>query len=615
MPTTPTYPDVYIEELHNSVRTVGTVTTSVTAFVGHTRRGPVNRPVTITGFSDYERQFGGLSTHSPVGYGVHQFFQNGGSVAVVVRVVAAGTGTCATVTLSSTQKHNETPVLDVTAKEPGAWGNGLRVTIDYDTPDADDTFNLTVFDGVGGVCETFTGLSMNEDHDRFVETTVNPASSVIEVKALGEDRPDPVGTVSKPFAEEMPDLTHEITVKIGDVRRCFTIYEPDIDGDAPTTVVELALLLERKLRALPDAPAKRAFAGTRVIAFDRRVQVIAGSTDPDDTVRFLGEAANNLGLEASVNPPVFTLGGGQDGSAPGPIDLIGSEARKSGIQSLRQVEDVNILCLPEISAYDNVEDMLTVISSAEALCQDKRMFLIVDAPQSWTSVGAARAGLGAFEPVRSDHAGLYFPHLELTDPLTGRLRDFPPSGAVAGVMARTDAERGVWKAPAGTATRLSGVRALTVRMTDQDNGLLNPLGVNCLRTFPVVGPVVWGARTLDGSDARRSDWKYVPVRRLALMIEESLIRGTKWAVFEPNDEQLWSQLRLNVGSFLHNLFRQGAFQGSSAREAYFVKCDKHTTTQADINRGVVNVVVGFAPVKPAEFVVVEIEQLAAQSEI
>jgi Bacteriophage tail sheath protein len=612
--TTPTYPGVYIEELPSSVRTIGTVTTSVTAFVGHTRRGPVNRPVTLTSYADYERRFGGLAAHSPVSYAVQQFFHNGGSTAVVVRVAAAGTGTCSTVTLTSTQSQNETPVLKVTAKEPGAWGDGLRVTVDYDTPDLDETFNLTVFDGVGGVSESFSGLSMHADHARFIETAVNPASSVIEVKALAADRPDPVGTVSKPFAAELPDLTREIQVKIGHVQRCFTPYEPDIDGDAPTTTIELALLLERKLRALPDAPAGRAFAGTQVIAFGHRLQVIAGSTDPEHTVRFHGEAANNLGLEASVNAPVYTLTGGQDGSAPGPLDLIGSEAHNSGIQSLRQVEDVNILCLPELSAYDSVDDMLTVISSAEALCRDKRMFLIVDAPQSWTSVGAARAGVSAFEPVRSSHAGLYFPHLELTDPLTGRLRSFPPSGAVAGAMARTDTERGVWKAPAGTETRLAGVRALTVAMTDRDNGLLNPLGVNCVRTFPVIGPVLWGARTLDGSDARRSDWKYVPVRRLALMIEESLYRGTKWAVFEPNDEQLWSQIRLKAGSFLHTLFRQGAFQGSSAREAYFVKCDKDTTTQADINRGVVNIVVGFAPVKPAEFVIVKIEQLAGQFE-
>jgi len=140
--------------------------------------------------------------------------------------------------------------------------------------------------------------------------------------------------------------------------------------------------------------------------------------------------------------------------------------------------------------------------------------------------------------------------------------------------------------------------------------LLNPLGINCLRTFPVYGTVVWGARTIDGNDQRGSEWKYVPVRRMALFLEESLYRGTQWVVFEPNDEPLWAQIRLNIGAFLQGLFRQGAFQGKSAKEAYFVKCDRETTTQADINLGIVNILVGFAPLKPAEFVVLKIQQIA-----
>jgi uncharacterized protein len=189
-----------------------------------------------------------------------------------------------------------------------------------------------------------------------------------------------------------------------------------------------------------------------------------------------------------------------------------------------------------------------------------------------------------------------------------------PSGAVAGLCARTDASRGVWKAPAGTEARLSGVQGLEYGLTDAENGVLNPLGLNCIRTLPIFGTVSWGARTLLGADVRASEWKYVPVRRLALMIEESLYRGTQWAVFEPNDERLWSQIRLNLTSFMHNLYRQGAFQGTSPRDAYLVKCDSETTTQADINLGIVNVLVGFAPLRPAEFVIISIRQLAGQSQ-
>ncbi|MEV8061834.1 phage tail sheath C-terminal domain-containing protein [Streptomyces antimycoticus] len=615
MPTPAGYPGVYIEELPSSVRTIASVTTSVTAFVGHTRRGPLNTPVRITSFADFERRFGGLTSQSAVGYAVHQFFGNGGTVAVVVRVTKAGTGKAAWVTLDSTEGHSACPVLEVHAKEPGHWGSGLRLAVDYDTPCPDETFNLHVLDARGTSRESFTNLSMDPAHGRHAETVINAGSALIRVKAVGEGRPDPSGTVSKPFAGELPDLAVELTVKIGEVERAFTLYDPDCDGEAPCEVTELALLLERKLRALPDAPGKHAFAGTEVTAFGRRLQVVAGSIDPDDVVRFLGECANDLGLEASVNPPVFPLSGGEDGAPPGSRDLIGSEADKTGLQALRDIEDVNLLSLPELAAYESVGDVVTVLSAADRLCRERRIFLLVDAPSAWGSVDAARAGIGAFEPVRSDHAALYFPQLRLTDPLTGRLRAFPPSGALAGVIARTDGERGVWKAPAGTEARLAGVYSLAVQLTDRENGLLNPLGINCLRTFPVVGPLVWGARTLRGTDAQSSEWKYVPVRRLALHIEESLRRGLQWVVFEPNTEQLWQQVRLNAAGYLHTLFEKGAFKGGTPRQAYFVKCDKDTTTEEDIANGIVNVVVGIAPVKPAEFVIVKIQQMAGQFEI
>ena len=194
----------------------------------------------------------------------------------------------------------------------------------------------------------------------------------------------------------------------------------------------------------------------------------------------------------------------------------------------------------------------------------------------------------------------------------GQIAEFVPCGAVAGVFARTDATRGVWKAPAGIDASLSGVAGLTANLTDPENGLINPLGINVLRTFPVFGRVVWGSRTLRGADQAADEYKYVPVRRTALYIEESLYRGTKWVVFEPNDEPLWAQIRLNIGAFMQNLFRQGAFQGKTPQDAYFVKCDSETTTQNDINNGTVNIIVGFAPLKPAEFVIIYLQQIAGQ---
>ena len=197
----------------------------------------------------------------------------------------------------------------------------------------------------------------------------------------------------------------------------------------------------------------------------------------------------------------------------------------------------------------------------------------------------------------------------------GQVEEFAPCGAVAGVFARTDTTRGVWKAPAGLDATLGGVPQLSVALTDMEIGELNMLGVNCLRTMPAAGRVVWGSRTLVGDDRLTSDWKYIPVRRTALFIEESLYRATQWIVFEPNDEPLWSQIRLNIGAFMHDLFRKGAFQGITPKDAYFVKCDKDTTTQSDINLGIVNIVVGFAPLKPAEFVVIKLQQMAGQIEV
>jgi hypothetical protein len=254
-------------------------------------------------------------------------------------------------------------------------------------------------------------------------------------------------------------------------------------------------------------------------------------------------------------------------------------------------------------------------------CHDRRAMLIVDSPAAWSADGNVLAASEAKKHLpdlgltgeNARNAALYFPRVRESDPLRdGQLDTFVPCGIVAGIMARTDTTRGVWKAPAGLDATLSGVQALDVNLNDGENGLLNPLGINCLRFFPVAGRVVWGSRTLRGADQLADEYKYVPVRRTALFLEESLYRGLQWVVFEPNDEPLWAQIRLNVGAFMQSLFRQGAFQGTTPRDAYFVKCDNETTTQTDINLGIVNIIVGFAPLKPAEFVVIKLQQMAGQ---
>ena len=305
---------------------------------------------------------------------------------------------------------------------------------------------------------------------------------------------------------------------------------------------------------------------------------------------------------------------GNDGKAITHAEVAGAglEEGRKGIWMLEHADLFNLLCIPDVEIQNSTW------SEAAKYCQKRRAMVVVDPPPGWT-VTTAESGVDKIrrdigDPARN--AVVYFPRLRMPDPLNDyRLGDFVPCGAIAGIMARTDAQRGVWKAPAGLDASFSGVPQFTYKLTDGENGRLNPLGLNCLRSFPVNGNVVWGARTLVGADQLASEWKYLPVRRTALFLEESLFRGTQWVVFEPNDEPLWAQIRLNIGAFMQGLFRQGAFQGRSPREAYFVKCDGETTTQNDINLGIVNIFVGFAPLKPAEFVVITIQQMAGQIEV
>jgi phage tail sheath protein FI len=314
-----------------------------------------------------------------------------------------------------------------------------------------------------------------------------------------------------------------------------------------------------------------------------------------------------------TDPPAdadVKLDGGVDGPVLLPNDpafetKLLPEDQVGGVYLLDRIDLFNLLCVPG-------ETTVEKISELQSFCRERRSFLIVDCEETAT-LKTLQNGPNGLTGDGAINAAFYFPWINAPDPQQqNRPRAFPPCGFVAGIYARTDAGPGVWKAPAGTDASLTGVTGITVPLTDKENGVLNPQAINCIRTFDIYGTVVWGARTLQGDDERGSEWKYIPVRRITLFIEESLYRGTKWVVFQPNDEPLWAQIRLNVGAFMHDLFRKGAFQGKTPADAYFVKCDKETTTQNDINRGIVNIVVGFAPLKPAEFVIIKIQQMAGE---
>lgn len=325
-------------------------------------------------------------------------------------------------------------------------------------------------------------------------------------------------------------------------------------------------------------------------------------------------AASIFGSTATIGSALTSLSAaiafenGQDGGKPKPGDY------QNAYTALDKVDLFNLLLLPRSAGDAEDRETLGLWGPASVFAESRRAFLIMDAAsdiQTVTDAAAEVVGLRA--GLVKDHAALYWPPVKINP--DGNARFIDPCGTVAGIMARIDANRGVWKAPAGIEADLRGVLGVEVALSDRENGVLNPLALNAIRTFPN-GIVVWGARTMDGFDnSGDDDFKYVPVRRIESFIEESLLRGLKFAVFEPNDEPLWAQIRLSAGAFLNNLFRQGAFAGKTTQSAYFVKVDSETTTQNDINLGIVNVVIGFAPLKPAEFVVITIKQLAGQVQV
>ena len=287
---------------------------------------------------------------------------------------------------------------------------------------------------------------------------------------------------------------------------------------------------------------------------------------------------------------------------------------KAGMAALDDY-DFNLLCLP-INRTDADIDA-AVHALAVGFCKSRQALYLADTPSSWLlaadPVAEAISRADELLPA-SPNAVLYFPWFTAPDPLAaGQYRDFPPCGAVAGVFARTDSSRGVWKAPAGPEADLVSAKGPSITISDQKQRLLDPRGVNCLRRSQGRA-YIWAARTRAASSDPASQWKYVSVRRLFLFIERSVSRGIDWAVFEPNDERLWAAVRMSILEFLDGLFRQGAFQGEAPRDAYFVKCDRSTMTQDDLDNGRLIVEIGAAPLRPAEFVVISVVKLVRPGE-
>lgn len=285
------------------------------------------------------------------------------------------------------------------------------------------------------------------------------------------------------------------------------------------------------------------------------------------------------------------------------------EARGRGLWALERAKHVNLICIPPLSRGANGDISAATRRAAAAYCHKRRGIFIVDPLSRWQSVadvlGGVRSAEFGLEP--DANAALYFPQVMTADPLQGGgVARFAPCGAVAGVIARIDQTLGVWKAAAGSHADLRGIDGPETALSDADMTLLNPMAVNCLRRIEGRGNLIWGARTWSGRQGTASEWKYLNVRRLALYLESSIERGTQWAALEPNGEATWAVLRQSTGSFLHDLFRAGAFQGTRASDAYFVRCDSSNNTAADVQAGLLQIEIGFAPLRPAEFIVLRV---------
>jgi len=645
-----TYPGVYVEEVSSGVRPIAAASTSIAAFIGIAEKGPLSEAVKVYNFTEYQNKYGRFISGSYLSHSVYQFFNNGGSQCYIVRVSGSNTNT-ANIVLKD-RGATAQQALTISASSPGVWGNRLAVVIADGTNDPGNEFNLSVYwEGETTPLETFVNLGMVPGTSNFVNTAtsaskyirvaVNPGNTNVSAgTSRGYHAPvpltDPVKTrlrinIDGDGYQEV-DLSDAVGTGTGRVANLAT---PANIAGAITYVVKG--LTKRK--ASTDAASFTSFTCTvdsgvllltsGAASLSSSVNVAPASAAARDASGLLNVGTLRGGTETlgaavtrprnnptATSPPnnYFLIGDNPEGTtevetvqAGTPGDPVRDTNYIGGFDLLNDKEDLSLIAVPGIGSE-------AVVGAGMNYCANNRplsdCFFIGDMKRSDDEVPEAKSFRDLITP-KNSYGAVYLPWVRMLDP-TGASPEpilVPPSGYVAGLYARTDSRRGVWKAPAGTEAAMGGAVGLAVNFTDVQQGNLNPKSINVIRPFASSGIVIWGARTITSDP----EYLYVPVRRTAIMLRVSIYRGIQWAVFEPNDEDLWGSLRLNIGSFMMTLFRRGAFQGSSAKDAFFVKCDNETTTQDDINLGIVNVLVGFAPLKPAEFVVVKISQKVGQS--
>jgi phage tail sheath protein FI len=644
MPTL-TYPGVYVQEISSGVRPIAIASTSTAAFVGLAEMGP-EQATRVTNWTEFQRYFGSFINDGYMAHSAFQYFNNGGRQCYIVRVTRSD----ASVADVTVQNRATPPVGGVTfaAKNKGAWGNFLYLQIEDGSADPGNGFRISVrrqldsavipanFNDITPL-EVFDNLTMDPDDPNYVAHVLSQNSTLIVGTVLTSNTSVQRGIHRGGFGALLP-LNTKNSFQINLDNDGFQVVTLPAAAAASTVLADVATAVQTAVTAL--TAKKSSTPGVAFTGFTCTVQTVAGqsrlvlqsgttsatssvrvqSASINDAIALLKLGSGNGGLSEDglavrrpakadiiqigdnvVAAPVTAVTLGSDGTAS-----ISETSFSSAFPRLDTVSDFSLLAVPG-------EGTPVMADLGMAYCANRPLqdvFYVGEVGSTDDTPDEAVAFRNKLTTANS-YGAVYFPWVKALDP-TGVSQQpilLPPSGYVAGLYARIDATRGVWKAPAGTEASLNGVVGLAAELSDVQHGNLNPIGVNVIRRFAGAGVVSFGARTIT-SDA---EWKYVPVRRTVILLRVSIYYGIQWAIFEPNDEPLWSQLRLNIGSFMMTLFRQGAFQGSTASQAFFVKCDSETTTQADIDLGIVNILVGFAPLKPAEFVVVKISQKAGQA--
>jgi phage tail sheath protein FI len=644
-----TYPGVYVEEISSGVRPIEAAGTSTAAFFGVAERGPIGEVKKIFNFTEFQTIYGGFLNGYFLAHAVFQFFNNGGTQCYVGRVASGADTATVTVLDRGTSAQNS---MTISAKSSGAWGNHTMVIVDSSKADdpAND-FNLTVYqdnpkpDEDPVQMEAYENLSMNPSSPDFVETVINTSSKYItvavntansnQIAGYSQSAPitlggDLLGTNQRKFRININndgyrtvDLTTALSgADVSDLAVIGGAIESTIQAMTPLRESTPANAYNVTVTVQATNMLRIASGNTSAAS---KVEVVAASDPLENAAGALRLGKRNGGTEvygsAAMRPQntaaddFFYLG---DDTVSGAVSAVqpGSDGTlplndidyTNAFSWLDTIRDVSLIAVPGIGSP-------AVADAGMNYCRNRPLsdcFYIADMDRDDISLDDALQYRDDINTPNS-YGAAYFPWLKSLDPtgLSAEPISVPPSGYVSGMYSQIDAKRGVWKAPAGTEAVLGGAVGLVTDLTDIQQGNLNKhkKSVCIIRKFPGSGIVLWGARALSSDP----EYKYIPVRRMAIMLRVSIYTGIQWTVFEPNDEELWSQIRLNIGSFMMTLFRQGAFQGSTPSQAFFVKCDGETTTQTDIDLGIVNVLVGFAPLKPAEFVVVKISQKAGQN--